>query len=623
MSGLRVMVSVGIVLLHTAVYGDDSFVFHGFREANLSLDGAAKIEPNGLLTLTNATKGQTGHAFHSTPLRFRGAPGGGVLSFSTTFVFAIVPVSPEVASYGMALAISPTKELPRDPPGPYMGLFNSTSDGSAANHVLAVELDTTVHSQFRDVDDNHVGIDVNGVTSFNSSSAAYYVDGRKQNLTLASGSPMQLWVEYDGGRAQLAVALAPLGRPQPEVPLLSSSLNLSGLFLEPMYVGFSASGGKALTSQYVLGWSFRVNGKAERLDLSRLPPLPRTGEPKQRNTLAIWLPIALSVSLLMVAAVLTLVAVRKRKFAEVREDWELEYGPHRFSYKDLYRATKGFRASDLLGVGGFGEVYRGVLPVSKMEVAVKKVSHDSRQGMREFVAEIVTIGRLRHRNLVQLLGYSRRRGGLFLVYDFMPNGSLDKLLFDRTRPTLSWVRRFHAIKGVAAGLLYLHEEWEQVVIHRDVKASSIYLDEAFEPRLSDFGLAGIVGSDLEEDITRGSPGYTPPEFSHTENSSATPKSDVFGFGVVLFELVTGKKPVGDEYPEEEEPTCLVNWVRGLLKRNEGSSAIDPKIRETGSEKQMEAALRIGYLCTAELPSKRPSMQQIVGLLKDIEPVADQ
>lgn len=120
----------------------------------------------------------------------------------------------------------------------------------------------------------------------------------------------------------------------------------------------------------------------------------------------------------------------------------------------------------LLGIGGFGRVYKGVLPKSNMEVAIKKVSHESRQGIKEFIAEVVSIGRLRHRNLVQLLGYCRRKGELILVYDYMPNGSLDKYLYDdKNKPTLDWTQRFRIIKGVASGLLYIHEDWEQVVIH--------------------------------------------------------------------------------------------------------------------------------------------------------------
>ncbi|KAI4380525.1 hypothetical protein MLD38_006704 [Melastoma candidum] len=141
-----------------------------------------------------------------------------------------------------------------------------------------------------------------------------------------------------------------------------------------------------------------------------------------------------------------------------------------------------------------------------------------------------------------------------------------------------------------------------------------------EPRLSDFGLAKVFGSGVDEEIARGSPGYSPPEFSRPGDECPTTKSDVYCFGVILFQLVTGKKPIRDDYLDEKDGN-LVSWVRGLVRKNQGSMAIDPKIRDTGPDEQMEEALKIGYLCTADLPSKRPGMQQVVGLLKDIEPLS--
>jgi serine/threonine protein kinase len=186
---------------------------------------------------------------------------------------------------------------------------------------------------------------------------------------------------------------------------------------------------------------------------------------------------------------------RRKKYEEIREDWESEYGPHRFVYKNLYKATKGFSDKELLGAGGFGKVFKGTLPSSNVQIAVKKVSHDSKQGMKEFVAEIISMGRLRHRNLVQLLGYCRRKGELLLVYDYMPNGSLDKFLYGKEKLNLNWPQRFRILKGVACGLLYLHEEWEQVVLHRDVKASNVLLDAELNGRLGDFGLAKLCDHD--------------------------------------------------------------------------------------------------------------------------------
>ncbi|KAM0994133.1 hypothetical protein ACFX13_009847 [Malus domestica] len=160
-----------------------------------------------------------------------------------------------------------------------------------------------------------------------------------------------------------------------------------------MYVGFSSSTSSFPTSHYVLGWSFKMNGQAQELVHSHLPHLTRIGCKKESKLLTIGVPV-MSVSLVLLAIVGIIYVIRwKRKFAELLEDWELEYRPQRFKYKELYVATKGFKEKELLG-GGFGKVYRGILPTSKTEVAMKKVSHESRQGMKEFVVEVVSIGRL-------------------------------------------------------------------------------------------------------------------------------------------------------------------------------------------------------------------------------------
>ncbi|MBA0740202.1 hypothetical protein Gogos_013421, partial [Gossypium gossypioides] len=302
-----------------------------------------------------------------------------------------------------------------------------------------------------------------------------------------------------------------------------------------------------------------------------LPKLPRLGPKKKPKVLTIGLPLIL-VSLALAGVSGAVYSVkRKRKFAEVVEDWELEYGPHRFKFKDLYIATKGFKDKELLGAGGFGRVYRGVLSSNKLEVAVKRVSHESRQGMREFVAEIVSIGRLRHRNLVQLLGYCRRKGELLLVYDYMPNGSLDKYLHDQPKVTLNWRQRFRVIKGVASGLLYLHGEWEQVVVHRDVKASNVLLDGELNGRLGDFGLARLYdhGTDPQTTHVVGTLGYLAPE--HTRTGKATPSTDVFAFGAFLLEVACGKRPI--EAQSQTEDAILVDWVYSCWSK-------EPEIRPT-------------------------------------------
>ncbi|XP_028783404.1 L-type lectin-domain containing receptor kinase IV.1-like [Neltuma alba] len=591
------------------------FIFnYGFQSANLTMDGVSEITSNGLLQLTNETRLQTGHAFYPKPIVFTNN------SFSTNFVFAIRPVtSPASGGHGMAFVISPTKAFPSATAGPYLGLFNITNNADPTNHVFAVELDITQSSEFDDIDGNHVGIDINGLKSMTSNSSGYYVNGFQfRNLSLKSGLPMQVWLDYDGGETEINVTLAPINANKPETPLLTLHQDLSQVLTNSSYVGFSSSTSASLiASHYVLGWSFQLNGKAQNLDASKLPKLPPLRR-KRSMILPIVLPL-LSLCLIIFVSLLVVCYIKKkRKFSEIVEDWERNYGPHRFKYKDLYFATKGFKEEELLGSGGFGKVYKGTMPGSKIEVAVKKVSHDSQQGMREFIAEIVSIGRLRHRNLVSLLGYCRRKGELLLVYEFMPNGSLDKYLHNQPGMTLNWMQRFKIIRGVALGLCYLHEEWEQVVVHRDVKASNVLLDSDFIGRLGDFGLARLYDHGVDPATTHlaGTIGYLAPEAIRT--GRATTKSDVFAFGAFVLEVVCGRRPI--ERGSEDE--ILVDWVYGLWKKDEITEAMDQTLRTEYNREEVELALSLGLWCSNSKAKDRPSMRQVVQYLNKEAPMPD-
>jgi serine/threonine protein kinase len=599
---------------------DTSFLFNGFRSRNLSLDGIAEITPNGLLRLTNYTKEQRGHAFYPNPVSFKKSSTGTASSFSTTFVFAIYPTSPTISGHGIAFVVAPTRGLPGGLRNQYLGLFNGSNNGNSNNHVVAIELDTILNSEFKDINDNHVGIDINGLTSVQSSPAGYYADdnGVFKNLTLISGRQMQVWVEYDGVEKKIKVIMAPINAVKPKTPLLSLSYDLSPIIKDNMYVGFSSSTGPFLTAHYVLGWSFKVNGQAPKLDLSQLPKLPRIGGKPISKFFTIGLPVII-ISLVSIAiSAVVYVIKRKRKYAELLEDWELQYGPHRFKFKDLYIATKGFRDKELLGAGGFGKVYRGILPTSKIEIAVKRVSHESRQGMKEFVAEIVSIGRFRHRNLVPLLGYCRRKGELLLVYDYMPNSSLDKYLFDQPEVTLSWSQRFRVIKGIALGLFYLHEEWEQVVIHRDVKASNVLLDGELNAKLGDFGLARLYDHGTAPQTTHvvGTLGYLAPE--HSRSGKATTSTDVFAFGAFLLEVSCGRRPI--EPRGATDDVFLIDWVFSHWNRGEILAARDVRLGADYVAKEVELVLKLGLLCSHLEPTARPSMRQVVQFLEGDSPL---
>ncbi|XP_022685601.1 L-type lectin-domain containing receptor kinase IV.2 [Setaria italica] len=598
-----------------AAMNETVFTFNGFSGANLSLDGMARVTPDGLLMLTNGTTALKGHAFYPTPLRFHGASNHAVASFSTAFVFGIIGQYTDVSSQGMAFVVSATRDFSTALPGHFLGLVNASDNGDASDHLFAVELDTVLNAEFRDIDDNHVGIDVNSLTSVRAASAGYYDDetGSFRNLSLISRKAMQVWVEYDGWAMELNVTMAPVEMPKPKKPLLSTVVNLSAVITDLAYVGFSSSTGIIFSHHYVLGWSFKMNGTvAPALNISLLPALPRTTSKTRPKVLVVVLPIASSVFVLALAAAAVVIAKRRAKFAELREDWEAGFGPHRFAYKDLFYATDGFKDRNLLGRGGFGSVYMGVLPKSKTKVAVKRVSHESRQGMKEFIAEVVSLGRLRHRNVVQLLGYCRRKGELLLVYDHMPNGSLDKYLHDRDKPTLDWGQRFKIIKGVASGLLYLHEDWEKVVIHRDIKASNVLLDAEMNGRLGDFGLARLYDHGTDPNTTHvvGTMGYLAPELGH--RAKATPSTDVFAFGVFLLEVACGRPPVEED--AQGTPVVLVNWVLDHWRNGSIMEAADPRLGNDYALEEVELVLKFGLLCSHPLASARPSMRRVVQCL---------
>ncbi|XP_020095688.1 L-type lectin-domain containing receptor kinase IV.1-like [Ananas comosus] len=615
-----------------------NFTINGFSRANLTLDGIATVSSNGLLILTNNTIEQKGHAFHPSPLCFRcNLSDGSIPSFSTTFAFAIAPQLADLGGNGFAFVITHSTDFSNAQQAQFLGLFNPGNNGNATNHVVAIELDTILNPEFQDIDDNHVGIDINGLQSQAARTAGYYADntGEFRNLTLISGKAMQVWVDYNGIDSMLNVTLSPInkiGTPttKPTKPLMSFTVNLSAVLLDlPVHVGFSAATGSMTSSHYVLGWSFAMgvgHVQAPPLDYSKLPAIPRANLKRHRSrTLGLWLAVASLVFVLLVTVVAFTEVRRRKKYAELREDWEVEFGPHRFSYRDLFRATNGFSERELLGVGGFGRVYRGTLPNSGAEVAVKRVSHESRQGMRQFVAEIVSMGRLRHRNIVQLLGYCRRKGELLLVYDFIPSGSLDKYLhYGRDhKPALGWSQRFRIVKGVAAGLLYLHEEWEQVVVHRDIKASNVLLDGEMNAKLGDFGLAKLYDHGIDPHTTHvvGTMGYLAPELVRSGRASTA--TDVFAFGVFVLEVACGRRPVEElAVGPQGEQLMLVDWVIENWREGSILDTVDSGLGGEYAREEAEMVLKLGLMCSHPHPEARPGMRLVVQYLEGRAPLPE-
>ncbi|KAH9701388.1 L-type lectin-domain containing receptor kinase V.9 [Citrus sinensis] len=387
-----------------------------------------------------------------------------------------------------------------------------------------------------------------------------------------------------------------------------------------MHVGFSSSTGILTSNQYILGWSFTRIGEAQNLDISKLPilppppsltpsasfspfaPPPEKAKEKGRGPIIIVFPVVAVFAVALITISGAIYIVQKKKYEEVYEDWEREYGPQRFSYKDLYKATKGFK--ELIGKGGFGKVYKGVLSTSGLPIAVKKISHDSEQGMKEFVSEIVSMGALRHRNLVQLHGYCRRKQELLLVYNYMHNKSLDTILHRSTKPNLNWFQRFRILRGVASALLYLHEEGEKVVLHRDIKPGNILLDAHLNGKLGDFGMARLYDHGSIPCTTNlvGTLGYMAPEL--LRSGKADTRTDVFAFGVCMLEVACGRRPT------EDGNINLGDWVIDCWKRGCILDVIDPRLEGLYVEEQMELVLKLGLFCSHPNPAARPNMPQL-------------
>ncbi|KAL6647099.1 hypothetical protein ACP70R_014536 [Stipagrostis hirtigluma subsp. patula] len=609
------MLTLGLHLT-TITTGENPLLYLGFTGTNLSMDETATITTTGILELTNGMANRKGHAFYPNPLHFRKSPNGKVQSFSVTFVFGIRSNYLDITQHGLAFVVAPSKNLSDALANEYLGLTNTLKNGNPTNHFFAVELDTCLNIEFKDINANHVGIDINDLNSIQSYYAGYYDDrsGHFQNLSLNSGEAMQVWVDYSGEAKQINVTMGPLVMKKPVRPLLSVAYDLSTVLQEPAYIGFSSSTGSVDSQHYVLGWSFSMNKSAPTIDIAKLPKLPPKGPKPQSKLLETLLPVASATIIIIAGATSILLLRRRQRYAELKEDWEVDFGPHRFSYKDLYYATEGFEEKNLLGAGGFGKVYKGILPSSKLEVAVKKVSHESRQGMKEFIAEVVSIGRIRHRNLVQLLGYCRRKGELLLVYDYMSNGSLDKYLYcDEGKSTLNWTQRFRIIKNIASGLLYLHQRWEKVVIHRDIKASNVLLDSEMNGRLGDFGLARLYdhGTDLQTTHVVGTMGYMAPELVST--GKASPLTDVFAFGTFLLEMTCGQRPVSHNV--EDDRSVLVDWVLEHWRKGSLTETVDTKLRGEYNVSEACLVLKLGLLCSHPFTNMRPNMQQVMQYLE--------
>ncbi|KAF6176359.1 hypothetical protein GIB67_011148 [Kingdonia uniflora] len=294
----------------------------------------------------------------------------------------------------------------------------------------------------------------------------------------------------------------------------------------------------------------------------------------------------------------------------------LGFSKSTFTYEELAMATDGFSDANLLGQGGFGYVHKGVLPNGK-EVAVKQLKVGSGQGEREFQAEVEIISRVHHKHLVSLVGYCISGAQRMLVYEFVPNDTMEFHLHGKGRPSMDWETRLRIAMGSAKGLAYLHEDCHPKIIHRDIKASNILLDMKFEAKVADFGLAKIAADNNTHISTRvmGTFGYLAPEYA--SSGKLTDKSDVFSFGVMLLELITGRRPVDTTQSFMDD--SLVDWARPLLTRalEDGNYdfLVDARMQKDYNPSEMACMVACAAACVRHSSRRRPRMSQVVRALE--------
>ncbi|GKV44213.1 hypothetical protein SLEP1_g51412 [Rubroshorea leprosula] len=464
---------------------------------------------------------------------------GKLSDFTCHFSFSIDAPSPYITNDGIAFFLAPIGfQIPLNSIGGYLGLFNTTTKYSPSNRIISVEFDTYNNSEW-DPNQTHVGININSIRSVVSTpwNASFHIKDTADVL-----------ITYN-----------------------STTKNLS----------FSASTGGVAGQHTLKSWKFNSS-----LDDKE------TNENSSRK-IKIVVAIAILVIVLLIGTFLAYVIMRQRKkvnkrakainLTSINDDFEMGTGPRRFSYQDLASATNDFSQDRKLGEGGFGAVYKGYLADVDMLIAVKKFSKGSKQGKKEYTAEVKIISQLRHRNLVQLIGWCHERSEFLLVYEFMSNGSLDSHLFGKRSP-FPWHIRYRTTLGLASAILYLHEEWEQCVLHRDIKSCNIMLDSSFNVKLGDFGLVKLIDHELGRIITglAGTFGYLAPEYISTRKASK--ESDVFSFGEL--------------------------YGKGRLH-----SGVDERVRKDFDEKQAECLLIVGMWCSHPNSNLRPSIRLAIHVLK--------
>ncbi|KAI4317481.1 hypothetical protein L6164_025347 [Bauhinia variegata] len=561
--------------------------------------GAIEFNVNELYTC------QTGWAISAEKVRLWDSATGKLTDFTTHYSFMINTQGNPPGQYGHGIAffLAPVGfQIPPNSEGGFLGLYNTTTAFSYQSQIVHVEFDSHPNPEFNETTE-HVGINNHSIGSSNFT---------RWNASLHSGDTVDVYITYSSTTKILSVFWKYQNTfSSQENTHLSYQIDLREVLPEWVMVGFSAATGYIGELNYLNSWEFNST-----LDAS-------VEEENKSTKLVAIVTVAGGVLIVLVGAAAYGLLWRRRRNRrkggnEEAKDLtsinhlEREAGPRKFSYRELVLATNNFSNGRKLGQGGFGAVYKGYFADLDLAVAVKKISSGSKQGKREYLTEVRVISRLRHRNLVQLIGWCHEKGEFLLVYELMPNGSLDSHLFGKKSP-LSWSSRYKIALGLASGLLYLHEEWEQCVIHRDIKSSNVMLDSNFNVKLGDFGLAKLMDHEIGPQTTglAGTLGYLAPEY--VSSGKASKESDVYSFGVVTLEISTGRKALNLMLAKDGDKG-LVEWVWDLYGKGQLLMAMDEKLQKDFDEKQVECLMIVGLWCAHPDANLRPSIRQALHVL---------
>ncbi|XP_030462033.2 L-type lectin-domain containing receptor kinase IX.1-like [Syzygium oleosum] len=620
---LVLVLSLAIAFMASASSQGIDFSFQTFNNDRIQLLGDASVSRDSI-QLTKAfvdqnLHGSTGWATYHQPMHLWDKATGNVADFTTQFTFVINSQGHTEFADGMTFFLVPNgSQLLLNSGGGSLAVVDQDRDPSNSSAwFVAVEFDTFYNLGF-DPDcpqAAHIGIDMNNLNSTNYSCVDWFED------KIMSGGQINATITYNSSTQNLSVLIIDANATGTNInsSTINYRANLTEYLPEWVTFGFSATTAWNFELHTLKAWEFSSTVQVAEANNS-IPANGTDASPKSKLWLWSILGSSSFILLILVVAFIWFRQHLKRKRtytsgeeddAAIEEEFEQVSGPKKFSYKDLIAATDNFAVERLLGEGGFGRVYEGYLTSMNASVAIKKISPGSRQGIKEYATEVKTISRLRHRNLVQLIGWCHEKKQLLLIYEFMSNGSLDSHLF-KEQTFLPWEKRYKIAQGIASALLYLHEEWEQCVLHQDIKSSNIMLDFDFNAKLGDFGLARLVDHDkgLQTTVLAGTRGYMAPECVYTGKASR--ESDVYSFGVVLLEIACGRKVV--EPRVEEGQVWLVDWVWELYGTERLLDAADSKLGTDFNEMQLECLMVVGLWCTHPDHTARPSIRKAFSVL---------